>query len=460
MGRLGGLRCIKVELELRNAMPMRAVIYARYSSENQREASIEDQREICRRYIERQGWTLSDSYEDPRVSGPAASGRPCAIDDGCGGQQVRFRGLRGDRPAGPQARRRRRPVRPAYLPADAGVHATSIGLLTQMHVGIMGTMAQMTFRTCGRRPAAVSSAVPAPAASPAALPTATRWCLRHPAPGGGRARDQVPQEAEIVRRIFREFAAGKSPRHIAHDLNAEQIPGPDGRPWGDTTIRGQPDRGTGLLNNTLYIGRLSWNRCSYVKDPRTGRRIARINDRAQWEEVEVPHLRIIEPDLWDAQRAPAGHAAPDRRGYRRQRAEPCASPGLPAQRPVGLRLLRWGLHDHGEEPLRLCDAPRQGHLRERIDHHPPASRAPCPGWAARAHADAGPRRGVCPRVRGESASVQSREAPAGASSSKQARRRAAATRWRAARDRERRLERQSAARLTELERSKRRSLRN
>jgi len=33
---------------------MRAVIYARYSSDNQREASIEDQLEVYRRYIERQ----------------------------------------------------------------------------------------------------------------------------------------------------------------------------------------------------------------------------------------------------------------------------------------------------------------------------------------------------------------------------------------------------------------------
>ena len=33
---------------------MRAVIYAGYSSENRREASIEDQLEICRRYAARQ----------------------------------------------------------------------------------------------------------------------------------------------------------------------------------------------------------------------------------------------------------------------------------------------------------------------------------------------------------------------------------------------------------------------
>lgn len=82
------------------------------------------------------------------------------------------------------------------------------------------------------------------------------------------------------------------------DLNAEGIPGPSGRPWGDTTLRGQVDRGTGLLNNTLYIGRLSWNRCSYVKDPGTGKRVARVNDRQEWEEVDVPHLRLIDQALW------------------------------------------------------------------------------------------------------------------------------------------------------------------
>lgn len=48
---------------------MRAVIYARYSSENQRDASIEDQIEVCRRFIERQGWTLVRSYEDHSISG-------------------------------------------------------------------------------------------------------------------------------------------------------------------------------------------------------------------------------------------------------------------------------------------------------------------------------------------------------------------------------------------------------
>src|SRR4029079_14428692 len=49
-----------------------------YSSDNQREASIEDQIEICRRYIERQGWTLIDSYKDRALSG-ASDQRPAYL---------------------------------------------------------------------------------------------------------------------------------------------------------------------------------------------------------------------------------------------------------------------------------------------------------------------------------------------------------------------------------------------
>jgi hypothetical protein len=83
-----------------------------------------------------------------------------------------------------------------------------------------------------------------------------------------------PAEAEIVRRIFRESATGVSQRAIAHRLNQEGIAGPDGRPWGDTTIRGHAARGTGILRNELYVGRLVWNRQRYIKDLTSGKRLA------------------------------------------------------------------------------------------------------------------------------------------------------------------------------------------
>ena len=69
-----------------------------------------------------------------------------------------------------------------------------------------------------------------------------------------------------------------------------------------TTIRGQADRGTGILNNSAYVGRIEWNRCSYVKDPKSGKRGARPNPKDLWEVVDVPKLRVIENDLWEAVR--------------------------------------------------------------------------------------------------------------------------------------------------------------
>jgi site-specific DNA recombinase len=114
---------------------------------------------------------------------------------------------------------------------------------------------------------------------------------------GGREIHQA--EAAMVRRIFADFAAGKSPRRIAAELNREGIPGPGGRPWGDTTIRGHALRGTGLLRNELYVGRLVWNRLRYTKDPATGRRVSRINPREDWICRDVSELRILDDILWN-----------------------------------------------------------------------------------------------------------------------------------------------------------------
>ncbi len=48
---------------------MKVALYARYSSDNQRDASIEDQLRACRGYADTQGWTIVDSYSDRAISG-------------------------------------------------------------------------------------------------------------------------------------------------------------------------------------------------------------------------------------------------------------------------------------------------------------------------------------------------------------------------------------------------------
>ena len=48
---------------------MRTVIYARYSSDQQRDASIEDQLRVCSPRAEREGWTVVGTFADHAISG-------------------------------------------------------------------------------------------------------------------------------------------------------------------------------------------------------------------------------------------------------------------------------------------------------------------------------------------------------------------------------------------------------
>ncbi len=113
------------------------------------------------------------------------------------------------------------------------------------------------------------------------------------------ARTINEAEAQIVRAIFADYAAGISPRAIAHALNKKSIAGPSGKGWGPSTINGNWRRGTGILNNELYVGKLVWNRLTYIKDPDTGKRVSRLNDSANRIVKDVPDLRIVDQALWD-----------------------------------------------------------------------------------------------------------------------------------------------------------------
>ena len=107
-----------------------------------------------------------------------------------------------------------------------------------------------------------------------------------------------PDQAQVVQRIFTLFAAGSSPIAIAKTLNREGIPGPGGKAWQDTTIRGHAGRGTGILRNELYIGRLVWNRMRFIRDPVSGKRVSRMNPPGEWITRDVPQLRIIDQETW------------------------------------------------------------------------------------------------------------------------------------------------------------------
>ncbi|WP_345483488.1 recombinase family protein [Shinella granuli] len=57
-------------------------------------------------------------------------------------------------------------------------------------------------------------------------------------------RESKDEEAEIIRWIYQQYVLGRSPQELATELNdrVPPVPGPQGAPWRDTTIRGDRRR--------------------------------------------------------------------------------------------------------------------------------------------------------------------------------------------------------------------------
>ena len=290
----------------------RIALYARYSSDNQREASIEDQFRICREQAKREKWKIVGTYKDARISGASMILRPgiqSLLQDAQAGQFDVVLAEALDRISRDQA-----DVATFYKHLKfAGVPIVTLaeGEISELHVGLKGTMNALFLKDLAAKTHRGIRGRVEEGKSGGGLCFGYRVVKRIDARGdpirGDREIDDV--EANVIRRVFREFAAGVGPRTIARVLNEEGVPGPNGKPWGDTTIRGHVKRGTGLINNELYIGRLIWNRLRYIKDPSTGKRVSRLNPEAEWIIREVPELRIVDDALWQAVKARQGEIA-------------------------------------------------------------------------------------------------------------------------------------------------------
>lgn len=277
---------------------MRVAAYARYSSDQQRDASLEDQLRNCRAYAERQGWPEPVAYTDAAISG-AREDRPgyrmllrdagerrfdvLLVDDlsrlsrdsaECSKavKRLTFSGIRlvGVSDGVDTARKSHK--------ADVGLR----GLMSELY---LDDLAEKTHRGLTGRALAGSSA--------GGLPYGYRV-----AQTGQRAIDEA--QAAVVRRIFAEYLSGASPREIAAGLNRDRIPSPSGHAWGHSTVRGDRKRQLGILVNPIYAGRQIWNRSKWVKHPDTGRRVRKERPPSEWIITEHPELRTVSPDTFDA----------------------------------------------------------------------------------------------------------------------------------------------------------------
>lgn len=258
---------------------------------------------MCRLRAEKEGWQIVEEYSDHSISGSSMIQRPgiqaLVLDSACG----RFDMVLAE--ALDRISRDQEDIAGIYKRmryADVKMFTLSEGEINELHVGLKGTMNALFLKDLADK-----------------TRRGQRGRIEAGKSGGGNAygydvvkkfdgngepirgdRTINPVQAEVVRRIFRDYATGKSAKRIAVELNHDGVEAPSGGDWSFSTINGNPKRGNGILNNEMYVGKLVWNRQRFIKDPDTGKRQARPNPESEWVIQEAPELRIVEDDLWAA----------------------------------------------------------------------------------------------------------------------------------------------------------------
>src|SRR3954468_5292685 len=211
---------------------MKIAIYARYSSDNQRDASIADQTRSCQLFAERQGWAVVQEYADHATSGATLlrAGFQKLMRDAL---EQRFDAVLAeslDRFSRDQEDTAGLFKRLTFN----GIRVVTLaeGEISHLHVGLKGTMNALFLKD---------------------LADKTRRGLRgrveRGKSGGGLCygyrvdrtmtngtmatgeREIDSAQSAVVQRIFRDYIAGISPKEIAKRLNREGVRGPSGAAW-------------------------------------------------------------------------------------------------------------------------------------------------------------------------------------------------------------------------------------
>lgn len=278
---------------------MRTLFYGRYSSDEQRAASIDDQLRNCVSRCDREGWPQPIEFADRAITGARVDrpdylrmlaelreGDVLLVDDlsrfGRDSEEIS------------RAVKRLRFAGARLIGVSDGVdtaresYKLDIGLRGLMAEGYLDDLAKKTHRGLTGRALAGASA--------GGLPYGYRV-----AGTGQREIDEA--QAAIVRRIYADYLDGKSARQIALALNDECIASPRNGVWAVSAIYGDLRRGIGILANPIYCGRQIWNRSKWVKHPETGHRLRRERPESEWIVTEHPELAIVDAETFEAVQA-------------------------------------------------------------------------------------------------------------------------------------------------------------
>jgi DNA invertase Pin-like site-specific DNA recombinase len=284
------------EMTKAGVMAKRAAIYARFSTDLQADRSIDDQVDVCRTYAERNGMTVVSIFSDRALSGSSVYQRHGMQDLLTAARDRRFDVMIAETMSRVgRDEEDRAAIRKRLTFAGISIMTPVDGVVTRLTDGIKAVIDSQYIEDLKVMIRRGLSGVVRDGRSAGGRAYGYR-----PVPGKPGELAIVEEEAEIVRRIFSDFVAGRTPRDIAVALNRNGIRPPRGARWNASAIGGSASRASGILRNSIYAGRIVWNKVRMVRDPDTGRRVSRVNPRDEWQSVEVPGIAIISDDLFAA----------------------------------------------------------------------------------------------------------------------------------------------------------------
>ena len=277
-----------------------AALYARFSSDLQKSRSIADQIALCEAFAKQANIQVIARYSDHAKSGASMFDREELMDLRAAAKRREFDIVisecldRVSRDTEDLAGLFKRLT-------HYGVELRTVdeGVITDTHIGVRGITGPQFLKDLANKVKRGQSGLLREGLIPGGVTYGYDVVL-------GKPRERVINEAEanVVRRIFREYVDGTSPRAIAAGLTRDQIPSPGGgSTWPHQSLVTGGRRG-GMLRNRLYIGEMVWNTQRRVRDPdRDGAKLQVRRPESEHQFVPLPKLRIIDQPLWEAAQA-------------------------------------------------------------------------------------------------------------------------------------------------------------
>lgn len=282
----------------------RVTFYSRYSTDRQKQTSIEGQERLCETYAAERKWVEYKRFSDSERSGTTTMGRAGLFEMLAAAERGEFDVLlvedidRTSRDAADMHQ-----IAKELDELDIVICTVAGGVVTDIELAFKAVQNQQFIKQNVLKSKRGQELAVSQGRMSGSIPYGYRKVRKLDARGEpiNGLREIDPEKAPFVRRIHEEFDANRSTFEICASLNADGIPGPKGKDWRPGALLGNRHGGLGILRNPIYAGEYQFRKTSRRR--RKGKMKMRFTDQSERMVTQHPELAIVDQDLWDRNQA-------------------------------------------------------------------------------------------------------------------------------------------------------------